>query len=463
MKLHWFGRKKGASPPPIVGAPPPWASKERRVFIPWWIWHDESRCYRHTTSGEEIRYVGPTACPAGTRSDWLWHRFDYVHTDLTYPILVEVRDFRGRITEKVPLRAMSGQDNPVVWRIDHDVCRVVWQREQKLGSDIPPYGVWLRYEEAFVGAALAWGNIGPLNGRPDEVVASAGWSNGAWRTELYRRFGYCWSGGDYSSPFDPEHPTQLKPWLKLGFPSPTDYEPVKLDRQPIVWHEQLSVVDDEVEYGKIVPTPMYTMQAANARIIRLWTQIFVSRNREGPEYVYVHNLAITLPGVTADLFFDTHLFHPNPDWAGIPFRPAPRCKIALELGSTAVRVDSQPLFERAFGTIHPAEFLGPRNYVGFASTGHWIAAQVDKPTLTRELICALQDAIAASTGFTSANAASQGRTFGELSEISLTAYPISGLKSGALMLRRSLQIQFDALDDQAAAAQAAQPWLKFFS
>ncbi|MEQ1717569.1 MAG: hypothetical protein ABL907_16595 [Hyphomicrobium sp.] len=476
MKLSWFGNSKQAAPTQPMdqrmsdtGLLPPWTTGERREYIRWWIWHSDACCYRHTTSGEEIRYVGPIAPPDGIVSNWPWHRFNYVHTDLAYPILIEVRDFSRRGGDQPPIKAMNQQLNPIVWKIDHDVCRSVWRHEQNAKTEIPRYGVWLRYEEAFVGAALAWGNTGPFGGRPDEVAAVAGWSNGTWRSELYRRFGYEWKNSDENglSPFEHAAGGQLKAWFQFGFPAPADYKQFDLDQNPLVWNEAAEVVDEEINIDHLIQSRVSLMRASGNRKLHRGSKLLATRSYslgESDELNRASLLVLLLPGLAAELSFFTGLYSYNPAWTGGEHGPAPYCGVDLESLGEAVRIDDQPIFESVYGPIHPAEFLTSRPLVlGRASQGNWIQSQVDRPALTRDILCALQDALPWSTGFKNVDSLHPGRSFGAVSEVRIGHYPIAGLYGGAILLRHSLKIELDALDNPEVAAVTARSWTAFFN
>jgi hypothetical protein len=473
--LAFFNRKLSAPKQPTVLTPAERPSPdERRIYRPWWSWDASGQCYRHTSSGEEIRYSGPIATPSGASGKWQWHRFDYVHSDLDYPLLVEVRDFRqfneseSTVASLLDMVRADNSFNLLVWRLDHVASHAVRQREQNLQDAAPSYGTWLRVEEAFTGATMAWNVTGPLGERAEEIAITGGWLNGVWRSSLFKRLNFSWGrlGGikkDSSWPFEDDRST-IKVHFQNGFPSPSDFSPVPLDHVPLVWHEMQGTYQKEYPINELQVVPTTLMLADHTHVLGLWTWVvWGGRDAEdgrGPPYSYLETPALTLPGIVIDPFFQTYMSQGEP---AEPLKPGPNCRIAIDgYGYSSSRITNQRTFEAAFGALSGADLKPFPGRSGVFEKSLWTDTFLDRPSLVRELVSALLDALPSSTGFHPPEE-NLTTTYGEVATFSLSGIPIAGMSRGSLYMRLSLELPIDPRDDEVRARKLNEAWRLIFA
>ena len=296
-----FGKRN--SPPGTSGAPagrlgqrPQPPLRDQDVNLPgrfhryWWQYDSSRRFFRHISSGEEIRFIGPIAPPRGASGRWPWYRFDYVCPEARFPLAVEfkkvvtvvptaeqiadavARDPNFRI---VTLRSRKWHPAPQIWRVDYGYSAELWRDESGSAAHHPPYGLWRRADEALIGSALAWPPV-EVEGPPcDEIAANGGWLNGTWTGAAYRRIRRDWVTPEKSSHFYPfEADGSVVPHLWPLFHDAREYAPIPLDEAPTQWifaPRQVAVETERWKFTQeIVPTAFDPSTGATVHTGNLW-------------------------------------------------------------------------------------------------------------------------------------------------------------------------------------------------
>jgi hypothetical protein len=167
-----------------------WSGDWTREVRHWWRLHPHEPIVIHRASGEQVAYIGDLGEPG-------WHRFEYRHRDVLYPLAVEMKRIwwpnpragqhtgpRGDEREPDELRLF-------LWRVDHLRSADLWRQARKLedsSDQPPPYWLWRRVDTAIIDAALLWPKKYPSELKAaDEVAIEGGWLNGLWRSSFFRR------------------------------------------------------------------------------------------------------------------------------------------------------------------------------------------------------------------------------------------------------------------------------------
>lgn len=151
----------------------------------------------HGVSGEQVAYVGALAksdLPELSERD-NWHRFEYRHTDLTYPLYVRITDAQG---PKLPW-ALEDTEPHRVWMVDFERTAMTEDGFRGETAREPlPFGMWVRVREAVEDAFRCWPTADPLGKHADRIILKGGWF-GDWspgiarlsahRNNLFNRFG----------------------------------------------------------------------------------------------------------------------------------------------------------------------------------------------------------------------------------------------------------------------------------
>jgi hypothetical protein len=156
--------------------------------LPWWVCDEQRRTMVNRASGEQVAYVGSIEPPGGPTGPWTWHRFDYLHQDTRYPLVVEFRRvaYAGYHGGQEAAAGMQLK-NCVVYRVDHVRSAELWRRDTNADASHPSWGLWRRVDEAAIEAICCQPETRYLGPPVDEVALSGGWFNGEWRDALYRR------------------------------------------------------------------------------------------------------------------------------------------------------------------------------------------------------------------------------------------------------------------------------------
>ena len=167
-----------------------WSGEGEGWLRHWWRLDPKDPILIHRASGERIIHIEEMR-------DGSWHRFEFHHEDITYPLAVEVkrvwwpnpragRREGPRLDERAP-----GELCLLVWHVDHVRSLDLWRRREGTRAkavQIPPYWLWRRVDHAIVDAALLWPRKPGSELVAARVVAvNGGWLNGAWREDFYRR------------------------------------------------------------------------------------------------------------------------------------------------------------------------------------------------------------------------------------------------------------------------------------
>ena len=143
--------------------------------IGWWDYDETDRpTLINRDSGERVRMGDGVRVP-GKRPGQRWVRFDYLHGDLEFPLLICWMPQEGRIV------------------VDYEASTALW-RESSPGTPLhPPYGTWVRVDDCIIDALWSWPGVLPLlhTERWDWRVKGwigriAGWCNGAWQSKFRR-------------------------------------------------------------------------------------------------------------------------------------------------------------------------------------------------------------------------------------------------------------------------------------
>ena len=152
------------------------ASINMQTVFGWWDWDAEAPGMVNRVTGERVVYRGRAREEVLLPDRETWLRFDYLHSELTFPLLVQ----------EVPGREELGEDK-TTWQLDYRRSAALWRRETGASEPHPSYGVWRRIDDCVSDALACW----PEN----EIVASplaayihfdGGWLNGAWNDWMTR-------------------------------------------------------------------------------------------------------------------------------------------------------------------------------------------------------------------------------------------------------------------------------------
>lgn len=146
----------------------------------WWKYDPMEPGMVNTVTGERVVYRG--ALGGRMRVTWSenWLRYDYVHSELTFPLVaqVTVQEPGTRDHARAECLSVDYTRSARLWRDDPFGNRVI--------GTAPAYGVWRRVDDCLVDAFSCWPRqtTGGWNGTSVEFVG--GWLNGAWRRDFSR-------------------------------------------------------------------------------------------------------------------------------------------------------------------------------------------------------------------------------------------------------------------------------------
>lgn len=152
-------------------------TKLKRVFG-WWDWDAETPALVNRVTGERLAFCGKFQDTELVPSDEHWLRFDYLHPELSFPLLV-----RERLVD------LSRHGIKTAWTADYEKSVALWRRESRARTIAPPYGAWRRIDDCATDALACWPETAcvrePLRGN---VVFRGGWLNGEWAVEWQRQY-----------------------------------------------------------------------------------------------------------------------------------------------------------------------------------------------------------------------------------------------------------------------------------
>jgi len=179
--------------------------------IGWWDYDETDRpTLINRDSGERVR-MGEEVSIAGKRPGQRWVRFDYLHDDLEFPVLVCWMPEEGHIV------------------VDYLASVALWRRETNSDLPHPPYGTWVRVDDCIIDAIWCWpGVLGaiagaqkvaqlPLNGW---IGRAGGWSNAAWRADFNRADAFLPARIDEDYETSRQYPLEILAPLSQMPPSP---------------------------------------------------------------------------------------------------------------------------------------------------------------------------------------------------------------------------------------------------
>lgn len=180
----------------------------------WWDWDAETPALVNRVTGERVAFRGKFKDPAFVPPNESWLRFDYLHPDLSYPLLVQERPSEN-----------PGERDKIVWRVDYRRSNKLRHREAASGALQSHFGVWRRLDDCVADAFAVWPVENTTRGTfASEFEMTGGWLNGSW-CETFSRLERRTSSRDRS-------PSQYRydSWLM-----PLDAEPPS----PFVFHDHI--------------------------------------------------------------------------------------------------------------------------------------------------------------------------------------------------------------------------------
>lgn len=159
---------------------------ENGIDLGWWQWIEgEGGVGRlgamcHVYTGEKIVHRGTLSEAVPDRrhdiephlhenlrnADGLLQRFDYLHNELEYPLVVAVTPDFSEL------------------HVDHNASVVLWRLERGGAQEYPPYGVFCRVDDALLEAFRIWPSSRSASDRPGRLSVLGGWFNGSWLARL---------------------------------------------------------------------------------------------------------------------------------------------------------------------------------------------------------------------------------------------------------------------------------------
>jgi hypothetical protein len=172
----------------------------------WWDWNAEASSLDNRVTGERVVYRGPAEVDAsGLTGRWL--RFDYVHPELTFPLLVE---------ETVSPQAKD--DCGKLWRLDYGRSSQLWCKECNCGNTVPAYGIWRRVDDCVSDAFTSWPETETVR-LSGNFEFDGGWLNGSWNNQLRRSERYTGRRDETVASDD-----EFNPWtIPLDTPPPSPF------------------------------------------------------------------------------------------------------------------------------------------------------------------------------------------------------------------------------------------------
>jgi hypothetical protein len=164
----------------------------------WWDWDAETPALVNRVTGERVVYRGRFQDADIVPPDEVWLRFDYLYSDLEFPLLVSetLEDW------------MRGEYR-AAWCLDYDKSLALWQRETQGTSTHPAYGVWRRVDDCMSDALCCWPDpAGATEGLYSPLSIRGGWLNGQWKARWLRTYQRLPQEGSRNT-----LPVEVDPWL----------------------------------------------------------------------------------------------------------------------------------------------------------------------------------------------------------------------------------------------------------
>ncbi len=146
----------------------------------WWEYDPSVPGLVNLSTGERVVYRGVLGSHMRVTWSESWLRYDYIHSDLTFPLVARTRKADDGVASRGRRSCLC---------IDYPRSARLW-RDDPFGNRVigtaPAYGVWRRIDDCLVDAFTCWprGAIGGWDG--DTVELFGGWLNGAWRPDFSR-------------------------------------------------------------------------------------------------------------------------------------------------------------------------------------------------------------------------------------------------------------------------------------
>jgi hypothetical protein len=155
----------------------------------WWDWDAETPALVNRVTGERVAFRGKFEDSSLVAANETWLRFDYLHPDLNFPLLVREYESDKR-----------GDKGKIVWRVDYRRSNELRHRQTASASAQPSFGVWRRVDDCVTDAFAVW----PVENTARGTFARAfemtgGWLNGSW-CETFSRLERRISSRDRSPP-----------------------------------------------------------------------------------------------------------------------------------------------------------------------------------------------------------------------------------------------------------------------
>lgn len=226
----------------------------------WWDWDAEAPGMVNRVTGERVIYRGRAReeVPLTDRETWL--RFDYLHSDLTFPLLVHEGTDEGAL----------------YWQLDYRRSAGLWRRETGTSETHPSYGAWRRVDDCVSDALACWPSDQTASWRwATHVHFDGGWLNGSW-SEGVKRAERRLVIREGLSPDDHDYTDWLFP---LDAPPPSslifhDYRPAepggKMEiRDNPVLLDGLTFSDDDLRFDPMVPpdAPLTQLEGRTAYLL----------------------------------------------------------------------------------------------------------------------------------------------------------------------------------------------------
>ncbi len=153
------------------------------VDLGWWQWAgggdagDLGQMW-HIHTGERLVHRGPidpaqraslgADLHADLREAATLHRFDYLHEELDYPLILSVTPDFSRL------------------ELDHTASAALWRAEVGAAEHFPRYGAFCRVDDAALEAFRIWPSERRQGDGQGRLILHGGWFNGCWQAGLKR-------------------------------------------------------------------------------------------------------------------------------------------------------------------------------------------------------------------------------------------------------------------------------------
>ena len=92
----------------------------------------------------------------------------------------------SRSTRSRTSQAGDSDRRSLSWSIDQSGSAAEWRRASGADTEIPPYGLWRRVDDAMFDALACWPPGEQTGPQPSRINSWGGWLNGAWSARLRR-------------------------------------------------------------------------------------------------------------------------------------------------------------------------------------------------------------------------------------------------------------------------------------